>query len=242
MANAKTRLQQKAAKERRKKYFAIGGSIVLAAVLVIQVPRTMKMLNGPADENAAAASESAPTAPDTAGAVPEAVAAPTGLPVSAAAPGELPDRNAEPAPEDGQLMSFERFEGKDPFVQQVTDTAAEEAAAAAAGQTSAPATAAPTSGAQTQSSSSSQTTGGRKLSAVISVNGTQETVAVAHAFPADNPTFRLVSAGAGAAKIGIAGGTLAGGGRTVTLKVGRKLTLVNTADGTRYVLALRSVQ
>ena len=46
----------------------------------------------------------------------------------------------------------------------------------------------------TSSSSTSQTTDQRKLSAVISVNGTQETVKVAHDFPADSPTFRLVSA------------------------------------------------
>lgn len=241
MATSKRRLQLKAAKERRKKYFAIGGAVLLAAVLVIQVPRTMKLMNGPSDETSSTA-----TAPEKTAAAPETAAAPTAQPVSATAPEQLPDRNAAPAPEDGQLMSFELFESKDPFVQQVTDAAAEDAPAAAAGQSSQAAPAAQASASQ-QTSSSSQTTSTqtgdqRKLSAVISVNGEQETVEVAHTFPAANPTFRLVSAGASAAKIGIAGGTLAGGGRTVTLKLGRKLTLVNTADGTRYVLALRSVQ
>ena len=39
-------------------------------------------------------------------------------------------------------------------------------------------------------------------------------------------------------KIGIAGGSLAGGGQTVTLAKGKTLTLMNTADGTKYALQL----
>lgn len=239
MATSKARLQLKAAKERRKKYFAIGGAVLLAAVLVIQVPRTMKLLNGASEETTSVTA----TAPSSATA-PESTAAPTAQPVSATASDQLPDRNAEPAPEDGQLMSFELFESKDPFVQQVEDASAEDATAATQTSQGAPSTQASTSPTASSSgqTASTQTSDQRKLSAVISVNGAQETVEVAHAFPSANPTFRLVSAGASAAKIGIAGGTLAGGGRTVTLKLGRRLTLVNTADGTRYVLALRSVQ
>jgi len=242
MANAKTRLQMKAAKERRKKFIAIGGAVLLAVVLVIQVPRTIKMFNGSSDETtpttvSASASAGSPTAQ------PVPVAATASATATASA--DLPDRNAEPAPETGQLMSFELFESKDPFVQQVMDAAAEDAATAA-GQASQPASTAQTSASQPATTSSqatsTQTTDQRKLSAVIDVNGSDETVEVRHAFPAGNPTFTLVAAGKSAAKIAIAGGRLAGGGRTVTLKLGRKLTLVNTADGTRYVLALRSVQ
>jgi hypothetical protein len=235
MANSKTRLQLKAAKQRRKKFIAIGGAVLLAVLLVIQVPRTMKMLHGgsavPATSPTATASETpAASAPQLA---------------SAATPGELPDRNAAPVPEDGQLMSFELFESKDPFVQQVVDADALDAPAASA-QATQPAPTAQSSASQPAASSSqatsTKTTDQRKLSAVIAVNGSQETVEVAHTFPADNPTFTLVSAKPSAAKIGIAGGRLAGGGRTVTLRIGRKLTLVNTADGTRYVIALRSVR
>jgi|SRR5215216_1410747 len=233
MANAKTRLQMKAAKERRKKFIAIGGAVLLAVVLVIQVPRTMKMFNGSSDETT-------PTAVTTPVPSDSPAAQPASVSPTATAPGKLPDRNAEPAPEEGQLMSFELFESKDPFVQQVMDAAAEDAAAAT-GQGSQPASAAPTSASQ-PATTSTQTTGQRNLSAVIDVNGSQETVKLRHTFPADSPTFTLVSAGKSAAKIGIAGGRLAGGDRTVTLKLGRKVTLVNTADGTRYVLALRSVQ
>ena len=61
-------------------------------------------------------------------------------------------------------------------------------------------------------------------------------------FPASNPTFLLVSLTKTAAKIGIAGGSIEGGKQTVTLKKNRPLTLMNTADGTRYVLRLLSTK
>ncbi len=78
-------------------------------------------------------------------------------------------------------------------------------------------------------------------SAVISVNGVQETVAAGGEFPKDSPVFRLAKVVGGEAKIGIAGGALASGSPTVTLRKGKVVTLVNTADGTRYELKLVSV-
>jgi hypothetical protein len=59
-------------------------------------------------------------------------------------------------------------------------------------------------------------------------------------FPVASPVFVLVSLTKSSAKIAIAGGSLQGGG-TATLKKGRPLTLMNTSDGTRYVLRLVSV-
>ncbi len=52
--------------------------------------------------------------------------------------------------------------------------------------------------------------------------------------------FVLVSLTKTSARIGIAGGSLQGGG-TATLKKGKTLTLMNTSDGTKYVLRLVSV-
>ena len=77
--------------------------------------------------------------------------------------------------------------------------------------------------------------------AVISVNGDSEEVKVGGTFPASSPTFVLDSLTKTTAKIGIAGGSLEGKKQTVTLKKGVPLTLMNTADGTRYVLRLVSV-
>jgi hypothetical protein len=52
--------------------------------------------------------------------------------------------------------------------------------------------------------------------------------------------FILVSLTRTAAKIGIAGGSYETGAATVTLTQGKSVTLMNTADGTRYVLRLIS--
>jgi hypothetical protein len=76
---------------------------------------------------------------------------------------------------------------------------------------------------------------------VISVNGAEEAVSVGGNFPKASPVFRLVKLVGGEARIGIAGGALASGAPTTTLKKGKTLTLVNTADGTRYELRLVSV-
>ena len=78
-------------------------------------------------------------------------------------------------------------------------------------------------------------------SAVISVNGVQETVATGGEFPKDSPVFRLARIVGGEVRVGIAGGALASGSPTVTLRKGKAVTLVNTADGTRYELELVSV-
>ena len=58
-------------------------------------------------------------------------------------------------------------------------------------------------------------------------------------FPADEDIFRLVSIAKNgkSVKIGVVGGSYDSGAATATLKLGEKLTLVNTADGTRYVIA-----
>ena len=53
--------------------------------------------------------------------------------------------------------------------------------------------------------------------------------------------FQLVSLTRNAAKIGIAGGSLTTGNNTVTIPVGKTVTLMNTADGTKYTIKLVSV-
>ena len=77
--------------------------------------------------------------------------------------------------------------------------------------------------------------------AVILVNGQSESVQVGGQFPASDPAFTLVSVTATTAKVGIAGGSFENGTPTVKLKKNKPLTLMNTADGTRYVVRLVSV-
>jgi len=73
---------------------------------------------------------------------------------------------------------------------------------------------------------------------VISVNGASESVASGSNFPAASPVFQLLSLTATTAKISVVGGSYASGAGTLTLKVNKPVTLVNTADGTRYTLLL----
>jgi hypothetical protein len=76
--------------------------------------------------------------------------------------------------------------------------------------------------------------------AVIEVNGKTGSVAAGGTFPKADPTFRLVSLANGVALIGIANGAYSSGAQTVSLKAGKKLTLVNTSNGLRYELRLVS--
>jgi hypothetical protein len=76
---------------------------------------------------------------------------------------------------------------------------------------------------------------------VISVNGgPAQQIVLDQDFPLPpfDPIFHLVSLTTSSAKIAIVGGSYASGAGTATLRKGRPLTLMNTADGTRYVLRL----
>jgi RNA 3'-terminal phosphate cyclase len=80
------------------------------------------------------------------------------------------------------------------------------------------------------------------------VNGVLYSVAVGNNFPdasatdpSIQPLFHLVSVTAHSAKISIVGGTYANGAPTVTLQENKPVTLMNTADGTRYKLILKPV-
>ncbi len=76
----------------------------------------------------------------------------------------------------------------------------------------------------------------------ISTNGVCENVAVNGTFPGTEDIFRVISIAKDgkSVKIGVVGGAYDSGQSAATLKLGEKLTLVNTADGTRYVLLLKA--
>jgi hypothetical protein len=165
----------------------------------------------------------------------------------------------------GQLAAFTLFETKDPFVQQVSEeesassSPSEEGVTTSNGQAtgnggSKPAAdnagtgAAPgvapsngdTSGGGTGSSASSGGSAAPEAEysfATLMVNGNPEQVEVKQTFPTDDDVFVLADVKKKAVKIGVAGGSLEGG-KPVTLKLGKKLTLVNTATGVRWVLKL----
>jgi hypothetical protein len=229
------------AKAKKQKIYAAVGGVLLLALLAFQVPRTMKMLHPPTAES------SAPTAPasTTPGSGPIAAPSLSGgnaTAVSAPAAGELVDPDVVPLPQSGQLLAFGRFRTKDPFAQQLN-----EECGAGTCRKSAPATVAPTAKTLTSvaphrvSIGKTPRTEVARTTAIILVNGQSENVHVGGQFPASDPAFTLVSVTATTVKVGVAGGSFENGTPTVTLKKNKPLTLMNTADGMRYVLRLVSI-
>jgi hypothetical protein len=240
------KIDPKAKAKRQKIYAAIGG-VILLGLLAFQVPRTMKMLH-PSTESSSSSTTPAATTPST----PTPIAAPSlsGGNVTAAATSSsegdgLVDPDAVPPPESGQLLSFGLFRTKDPFRQQL-DT---EGTTGPSGVTTAKKPTAP----KGPTGATGPKPGGGSTApapppvrvvpttAVISVNGSPQTVQVGGDFPSSDPVFTLVTLTAKVAKVGIAGGSLESGAAAVTLQKNKPVTLQNTADGTRYVLRLLSI-
>jgi hypothetical protein len=203
-------------KQRQVVILAVGG-LILAGLLMFQLPRTLKTLRGAETTPAPATEQPTPT-PVAPGVPPPAVPAAT-----------------TPAP---STASLTRFKSKDPFVQQINPNAT--SGPTESGGSSAPAASEPATEPGAFRIGSSNRSSAAAGNATIAVNGAEEIVSVSKTFPKANPVFRLVSIGNGTAKVGIATGTLKGGSQTVTLTKGEPLTLLNTVDGKRYKLELVS--
>jgi hypothetical protein len=249
------------AKAARQKKIAIGLGVLLVAVLAYQGPKTLKMLKGPAAPAAAPATTAPVATPTTEAAVPPLGApAPSVSSPAASQPAVLASSDQLPSPGAGQLLSFELFESKDPFVQQadVDGSATEgqgqcEAAAGASEpapivpEAGAPAKPGETAVPQGSESGSTPPAASKRVplaqTTTISVNGVSESVAPGTEFPLEDPIFMLVSTASDgkSVQIGVAGGEYADGKDTITLKLGKPLTLQNTADGSRYELVLETV-
>lgn len=253
------------AKEAKQKKIAIGGLVLLLALLGVQGPKTLKMLQGPQpieDPVAAAAVPLAPPGTPLPAGAPPAGGTAAGATSATPAPDvtSLADSDPAPAAEAGQLATFERFASKDPFAQQADAVVRPRPAAPSDGETSAAAgddpdsesdggdagfTPAGAGGGMAETNGGASTTDAPQPAAAtsIAVNGVPEDVQPEQAFPAGEPTFVLVSLAKDgkSAEIGIAGGAYAGGAETIELTVGKKLTLRNTADGSTYVLELLAV-
>ncbi|MEP7335934.1 MAG: hypothetical protein ABI717_09150 [Actinomycetota bacterium] len=225
------------AKAKRQKIIAAVGGVLLLAVLAFQVPRTMKMLSAKPPPPAPVAVAPGTTVPSDPSVLPTPGTVGGGAAPTASGDGTLVDSDPKPVAANGQLISFGRFSSKDPFVEQVDETQA----GGSGGSTPAPGGPGVTPVGGVVPVSPTAGSPGVAGSAVISVNGVQESVAAGGEFPKESPVFRLVKVVGGEARIGIAGGALASGSPTVTLRKGKAVTLVNTADGTRYELKLVSV-
>jgi hypothetical protein len=225
------------AKDRRAKRMAIGGAVVLAAVLAFEIPH---YLGG--HKSAAPPATTTTTTPGVPGSTTTPTSTVPGVVATSVPPTtntRLPNSDSTPRASKSQLYSFDHFASKNPFVQQAVVPAAQPSASSpSAPSSNAPTGGPPTGAANYTSAGSSARTLAKTGAATISVNGTTQTVRVGGSFPSSNPLFRLVSIAHGVARIGIANGSYSSGARTVSLTAGRALTLVDTADGVRYVVRL----
>lgn len=229
------RAQEKARKQKRLAA-VLGG--VLLLVLVYEVPHTMSLMNKKAKAPVVETSTSTPAAPNPSAGSASTTPSGTGATVAPAATpfaSSSPLVSAvQPTPDPGQLTQFEEFASKDPFAQSIQKVGTP---GSASGGTSA--TPAAAQGKKKQAAAGTPTPPAPAPgSAVLSVNGQLMEVGVGTDFPVTSPFFHLVSLTEKSAKIAIAGGSYADGSQTLTLVVGKAVTLQNTADGTRYTLVL----
>lgn len=202
---------------------------VLVVLVVLQGPKLMKSFNPPASSNESEAAETAAAPTDG------AVTDPAAAPIAPSAPGILIESDVPPTPDEGQLISFGRFTGKDPFRQLVQ--AEEGDPGAGSGGDS--------SGGDESGGDSGDEPSGEDgevpNTAELTVNEAAESVKVGGSFPSADPIFRLASIEGTIAKIGLVTGSFSTGVATLDLKVGETLTLVSQPDGVRYKIKLLDV-
>jgi hypothetical protein len=252
-------VQRKEAKQKKLLFFLVP---VFLGLLVWQGPGILRGFSGGADSESSSAPPTAPPPPPP-GSAPAAPPAPP-PPPAASTPGAqppavaaeeagLPETDLPAEAEEGQLVTFTRFVGKDPFKQQVPNApsgggAASPAAPASSGAAAPPVSAAPGATAPPPpppapiaGSGSSPSTARRATSARIEVNGAVETIRVRTTFPVNDPVFRLASISGGTVRIGLAAGSFDGGAKTVEVGVGESIVLVSKPDGLRYRLKVLSL-
>jgi serine/threonine-protein kinase len=241
------------AKAAKQKKMAIGLSVflVLAMGYAVHTMMSLKSGGGPSSKpvagTTATASPSAPTAAPTGSsalpAAPTLSGAATPTASSSSSPtSTTPESSSsliaavKPPAGTGQLQSFSLFESKDPFNASGPASPASGGSSSGGGKSSGGSSSG--GGTPTTPKTPPAPPTAPPTSAVIAVNGVSESVTSGAAFPAANPMFQLVSLTNGSAKVSVVGGSYASGSQTLTIKVGKPVTLVNTADGTRYTVEL----
>ncbi len=258
MASKQQRVDAAKKRDKRSKVMLIGLGVVLVAVGIFEIPSMLAVMNKkppPGTKYDPGPSSVVP------GSLPNVAASATGV-TPAAAPaastGQLVNTDVPPTSADGQLVTFEVFETKNPFRPQVTSSPAGTATASSPGAnvpghaptSTLPTLTIPTTPTSTTPASAVPSAGGASTptttpsaapavpTVTISVNGQLSKVGSGAAFPTGTPVFRLVSYQQGSAQVGIVGGSYAAGGATLTLQLGHPVTLQNTADGKQYRLEL----
>jgi hypothetical protein len=251
---------------RRQKIFIAVGSVLLLAILGFELP---KMMGGKDGSEAAAPTTTAPAVASTPGAAPVAPAGAlpntdqvavvrdsnqlisfglfkskdpfvqqlSTIPAGAEQPSATPSTPSTPSAGGGTSTSPSYPSGS---------SSAPTPAADQPGVVVTPAQTPPAGGSGSIGTTPATTTPAAPVAApteaLIATNGVCERVSVKGTFPTDENIFRLVSIAKNgkSVEVGIVGGSFDNGHPTAMLKVGDKITLVNTADGTRYEIVLKT--
>ncbi|MEP6893149.1 MAG: hypothetical protein ABI927_05150 [Gaiellaceae bacterium] len=246
-----TKPDLKAQKARKQKIILAVGGVLLIGVLGFQLPKLLKH-----SSSSTAAAPTTVTTPDgstTPAATPPSGSSSTPVNVSASTrsaqlAGVVIAPATTPAAGKGQLWSFSRFKAKDPFVPQVRDASSTSGStpSSPSGGTGGAGGTGGTSGASTPTGGSSGTGGASGAPAApaapiayatLLVNGRPQQLTLKQQFPRFDPIFVLVKLIGKDARIGVAGGSFTVG-NTLLLELGKKVTLMNTTTGQRYVVKL----
>ncbi len=228
-------------KQAKQKKILIVLAVVLAGLLAFQLPKLLGGNEAPAPAAAPATATPgttpAPAEPTAyaAASVPGATTGAAGTGPSATLVGVQVATAGAPKPAVTQLASFSLFSTKDPFVQVVKEQSTGGGGGGKAPEAPAAVVAAGAGGAPAGGGAAPEKPDYQY--ATISVDGESEALTTKDEFPKSDPMFVLVAVKAKAVKLGIAGGELEKG-QTLTLGLDDKVTLVNSATGARYTLAL----
>jgi hypothetical protein len=229
----------KAQKARKQKIILAVGGVLLVGVLAMQLPKLMKhgsSSSAPPPATITNADGTTTTPPPVS--TPATPAAPINVSAAKSAAliaGVALSQATTPDAAQGQLWSFSRFKTKDPFVPQV-----KEGSASSGPTTSSPSAAPGTAGGTTGSpggTGNPPAVAALPTFATLIVNGRIQKLTLKDAFPKADPIFVLVNLKGDTARIGVAGGAFTAG-NTVLLQIGKKVTLMNTTTGQRYVVKL----
>lgn len=248
-------------KEARQKKVLIGLVPLLLLLMVWQGPGMLSAFTGGSAEpppvlppegstGTTGTGDGAGTALDPAtGAAPTTAAPGTSAAVDPAVPASLPETGETVAPGPGQLVSFDRFLGKDPFRPQVVPTET----TGGGGGTGAGGGDGDDGGAKGGGGASPPGSGGGGTppppppppstyeAAVIEVNGQQQTVAKRGTFPSFDPVFRLLAIRRASIEFGLVSGEFTAGQNRIVVRAGESVTLVSEPDGQRFVVRLVAV-
>jgi len=247
---------RKKQKEARQKKVLIGLLPLLLLLMVWQGPGMLSAFTGGNAEpppvlapegstDAAGAGGDPGTGLDPAtGAAPTTAAPGTSAAVDPAVPASLPETGETVAPGPGQLVSFDRFLGKDPFRPQVVPKettggvgAGGGAGDGAGGGKGGDADPPPGGGTPPPAPPPPST----YEAAVIDVNGQQQTVAKRGTFPSFDPVFRLLAIRRASVEFGLVSGEFTAGQNRIVVRAGESVTLVSEPDGQRFVVRLVAV-